>query len=213
MPALGHIDAVTSSGFVEGWAVDSEHIARPVLISVVDADGAEVAFGLANLYREDLAWADLGYGWCFFRLKLAVPPEALRGSKLELIDRNSSAVINSSFNITFTLDDRAPFVSIEEVAAFDPFVLRSIEELRHCEPMFGAYIRQNGIRQFIRAAYLYVLGRPADETGITHYGKLIRRGIMMPFALIKALSESDEFRTSNRALAAPTSPDFAFAES
>ena len=213
MSISGRIDAITSTGFVEGWAADSQHVARPVAVSVVDGDGVEVAYGLANLYREDLALADVGYGWCFFRLKLAVAPDALRSSRLALIDRNSSTAIDSSADIKFTVDDRGPFTSIEEIVAFDPFVLKSIEDLRHCEPMFGAYIRQHGIRQFIRATYLYVLGRPADESGIAHYGKMIRRGIMMPFALIKALSESDEFKKANRALAAPTSSDFAFAES
>jgi hypothetical protein len=71
-------------------------------------------------------------------------------------------------------------------------------------------IKARGVEAFIRAAYVYVLGRPADPSGMAAYAGMIARGELTPFGMVKALSESEEFRAAPRLLAAPMERGFIF---
>jgi hypothetical protein len=92
----------------------------------------------------------------------------------------------------------------------DPTVARSVEHLRGCEPLFTQYIRSRGIDAFVRAAYLYMLGRPTDEDGMRVYGSRLRRGTHNPFELLQILAMSDEFKVNRTELTAPTQASFPF---
>ena len=63
---------------------------------------------------------------------------------------------------------------------------------------------------FIRAAYIYTLGRPVDPDGLDAYGRMIEDRELTPFGLLQALCEGDEFRAVPRLLIAPTEPGFIF---
>jgi hypothetical protein len=62
----GHLDAVTSGGFAEGWAFDSDSPQVVVTVALRAADGTELGRGLANLHRADMADLGFRFGWCAF---------------------------------------------------------------------------------------------------------------------------------------------------
>ena len=64
----GHFDAV-KEGRVEGWAFDPEHPTRRVAIEIW-SDGAFVALGEANLFREDLLNAGFSDGHVHYSIPL-----------------------------------------------------------------------------------------------------------------------------------------------
>jgi hypothetical protein len=207
---LGVIDCVSSSGHIEGWASDDSNPSKPCQITVRDEAGQDLAWGLAHLYREDLARAGIGLGWCAFRLRAVVSPPRLRDAPLILHDRPTGAPLCAPVVVSFVVQPDAPIATAETLVATDPTVLSDMRQLQACEPLFRVFIRDRGLNAFVRAAYIYILGRPADDTGLALYGGLIRQATMSPLALLHTLHDSDEFRSRPRALAAPNTPAFPF---
>jgi hypothetical protein len=206
----GYIDAVTSSGFVEGWAYDSEAPTQPLTVSVQDREGAEVAWGLAHRYREDLVAAHCGIGWCAFQLRVAGSVSRLRKSSVVLLDHASRSEIHRVEPAPYAETGEALLADIADLAHSDPTVINHIEQLRGCEELFGQFIRRQGVDVFVRSAYVYVLGRPVDAAGRARYGRLLRTGGMTPYNLLRTLYDSDEFRSRSRLLHAPNTPAFPF---
>jgi hypothetical protein len=205
----GHIDSVTSLGFVEGWATDPESPTRTVNV-VIRANGAEVARGLALAFREDLMNAGLGLGWCAFRLRLDARDNGKPTGLFELVEGDTGDVMCSTHDLPFRVDDAAPLTSLESLVSADPTVIGGLWQLRKCEALFTHFIQRRGIETFIDAAYAYVLGRAADPTGRLQYTRCIRQANLSPMGVLEALANSDEFRGKNRQLAAPKSPAFPF---
>ncbi|MBP0444526.1 DUF4214 domain-containing protein [Roseomonas sp. SSH11] len=206
----GHLDALTAAGFVEGWAFDRETPARPVQVRVVDPEGAELALGHAHLFRADLANVNFGYGWCAFRLRLGRPVQEVAGIPVSLQAAETGEEIQPA-RVLKLRDGAEPIGnSLARVVAADPLVAGSIEQLRGYAPVLQDFMSRRGIPEFIRTAYLYVLGRPADEDGIRSYAPLLGIGALTPFGLLAVLAASEEFRARPRALLAPNTPAFVF---
>jgi hypothetical protein len=206
----GHIDGVTSSGFVEGWAFDSDAPAEPLAVAILDRDGEEVAWGLAHRYREDLMAAHCGIGWCAFQLRAAVSISRLRKSPVTLVDHASRTEIHRADPAPYAEDGEALLADIADVTRSDPTVVNSVEQLRGCDKLFDRFVRQRGVEAFVRSAYVYVLGRPADAAGRALYGRLLRNGPMTPYGMLRTLYDSDEFRSRPRLPSAPNTPAFPF---
>jgi hypothetical protein len=205
----GHFDAITSSGFAEGWAVDAEVPLRSLLVSIV-SEGEEVGAALANCYREGLAESGFGAGWCAFRARLSLHPKLAQQRRLALVESISGAVIHEPAMLRYYEDSDPVITSVPELVASDPTVLGSLGRLAGCRPVFDSYIKRQGVEGFVRAAYVFVLGRPADAEGISTYARLIRHSMLEPLDVLLALSESDEFRSRPRMLGAPNTPAFPF---
>jgi hypothetical protein len=206
----GHIDSLTSTGFVEGWAFDSDAPAQPLMVAVLDRDGEEVAWGLAHRYREDLMAAHCGIGWCAFQLRVAVSVSRLRKSAIVLLEHGTRAEIHRVDPATYLETGEPLLNAIAELTRADPTVISSIDQLRGCETLFARFVRQRGVEAFVRTAYVYVLGRPADAAGRTQYGRLLRGGGLSPYNLLRTLYDSDEFRSRPRLLSAPNVAAFPF---
>jgi hypothetical protein len=99
---------------------------------------------------------------------------------------------------------------VDEVVRADPTLVDSVEQLRGCGDIFSSLIESAGMEVFIRAAYIYALGRPADPSGLKTYSRMIAEAELTPFGLLQALCDSDEFRAVARILIAPTEPGFIF---
>jgi hypothetical protein len=139
----GRIDAVTSSGYIEGWAFDLHAPLRPLTVSV-QANGREVAQGLANRFRWDLAEAGCGSGWCAFRLRLSGAISRVRRADLSLWDFTQQTEIGQRPGIPLA-DDHEPGLSVlDDIVAEDPTVVRSIEQLRGCGQAFANFIATEG---------------------------------------------------------------------
>ncbi len=205
----GHLDVVTSSGFIDGWAYDTQSPAKPLALCV-HADGEEVARGLANCFRADLMEASIGTGWCAFRFRAAGSAGRLRRATLTLAELPWNTPLALTGTPRLVEDTDLPLTVLDEIARSDPTQITSIEQLRGCTEIFTTLIKAAGVEAFVRAAYIYALGRPADPTGLRLYGGLIGGGELSPFGLLQALCDGDEFRAASRILIAPTEPGFIF---
>lgn len=205
----GHLDAITSSGFVEGWAYNQAAPLDPVAVSVIH-DGTEIARATARQYREDLAESGCGTGWCAFRARVSAPAEQARRMALALTDAASGAVIQNPRILHYYKESEPEITSIEDVIRHDPTLLGPIDRLKACGEIFQAYINLHGVPAFVRTAYIFVLSRPADSDGLNVYTGLMRQGLLHPFNLLRELADSQEFRSKPRMLSAPGSPSFPF---
>jgi hypothetical protein len=205
----GHIDSVTSLGFVEGWAFDQDNPAATVEVAI-QVDGELRAWGYALRFREDLMTAGCGLGWCAFRLRLNAPADNVGEGRFELIERRSGAVITSRKDVPLIADGEVPATSIETLTNADPTIINGLWQLRKCESLLMHFIRLHGVETFIDAAYAYVLGRAADHGGRVRYTRCIRQASLSPVGVLEALGDSDEYRSKIRQLAAPKSSAFPF---
>ncbi len=208
---LGHLDAVTQAGVIEGWACDPDQPGTTLALAVLLEDGTEVAAGRAELFRSDLMEAQLRYGWCAFRLWSALVPDALAAQPLRLVETATGAVLHVQPHLPFRYVEHRDCETVAAVVEEDPTMLRSIDQLAGCGELFATFIAREGLPAFIRAAYGYVLGRPADPVGFASYEKLMRRGALTPFGLLSILADSGEFRSRPRLLPSPVQPAFVFA--
>jgi hypothetical protein len=206
----GWLDELTSAGQVVGWAVDIAAMDQPLEVSILDADGQEIGWGLAHGYREDLAEAGIGTGWCAFRIRVSAPASDLRGRRLTLAARQSGDTLHVADPPTYVEDDDTGILAVDALVGTDPTIIRDIAQLRGCEPLFSAFVKARGVNAFVRATYVYVLGRPVDESGLALYGGLIRKASLSTFELLRILADSEEFRARPRTLAAPNTPAFPF---
>jgi hypothetical protein len=207
----GHLDALTPAGFAEGWAYDDATPDGVLTVRVQDPAGEELGLGFANLFRGDLAEVGFRHGWCAFRLRLSRPTEALRGARLSLHEATSGAQIHATDAWRIREAAEPTGTAVEAVVAQDPTVLRSVQQLQGCADLFARFVARHGQTEFIRTAYAYVLGRPADAAGLASYERMLRIGALTPFGLLLLLADSVEFREQPRLLASPADPGFVFA--
>ena len=92
----------------------------------------------------------------------------------------------------------------------DPTVISGLQQLSGCGALFDQFLAANGPTEFVRAAYIYVLNRPADPSGLQNYATLLAGGETTPLGLLSTLADSEEFRSRPRRLAAPKTPNFPF---
>jgi hypothetical protein len=205
----GNIDAVSSCGFIAGWALDSRAVLKPLEIAILE-DGAEIARGYANIYRSDLVAASRGTGWHGYRLRCAASPMALSRTTLVLAEAASGNPICQRSHVAYAEESDAAISSLQELLAADPMLLASIDQLDGCKRIFEAFIHTRGVEAFVKAAYLYVLDRPCDPAGLGHYSRLIRNEWLGPEGLVRALYNCEEFRSRPRTILAPNTPGFPF---
>jgi hypothetical protein len=206
----GHLDALTTADFVEGWACDTTN-ARPALrIEVAASEDGVVAEGFANLFRPDLAEAKVGFGWCAFRLRLRLYCNAVRKQSISLRDAVTGTVLHTAEELRVRDDLDLPCATVKEAIATDPTVLASLSQLRGCQGLLAQFVTRRGVGEFVRAAYVYVLGRPVDAPALASYGRMLRTGAITPFGLLTVLADSDEFRSRPRLMASPNSAGFVF---
>lgn len=195
---------------MEGWAHDPERPLDPLLVAVLDDEDREIAAGLAHFYRKDLAEVNYAYGWCAFRLAVRGDVESLKGARLRLLAQETQTLLHVAETLSFAIQPDHSVDSVEALAAADPTLLASLDQLDAFEPLFEDYIRARGVEAFLRAVYVYVLSRPIDSSGLLHYGRLVRQSRMSPFAMVRTLADSAEFASRPRHLLAPTQPGFPF---
>jgi hypothetical protein len=206
----GYIDGIASSGYIDGWAFDSDRPLDPLTIGICDEHEQEIAWGLAHLFRDDLSAAGCAAGWCAFRVRTAASVSRLKKQALTLFNRSSKEAIVRRFPVPYTEDWDRALATIDEVVASDPTTISSILQLKGCHDTFSAFMYTHGVDAFIRAAYVYALGRPADPSGLASYGQKIRKNLLTPFQLLEIMVNSDEFRSRTRLLAAPNTRGFPF---
>jgi len=209
----GHLDALTPSGFAEGWAYDTMAPDTVVSLRLFGPEEQDLALGLANLHRADLAEAGLRHGWCAFRLRLALPSpvETLKGTRLVLREAAGGAEIWAGSEWRIREIKEPPLDTMARVVARDPTTIAHVQELSGCGVIFADFIARHGAAEFVRTACLYMLGKPAEEARRTGWEKLLRAGSITPFGLLALLAVTEEARHESRLLASPADPGFIFA--
>jgi hypothetical protein len=206
----GYIDALTSLGFVEGWAYDPEAPAKAVTVSVCRVED-EVAWGLAHRFRPDLLDASYGLGWCAFKLRLDRPLAEGGSGSWRLRERATGAEICEVSNLATIEDPEASAPRPTDWTAIaDPTVLDGVWQLKKCEFLLADFIAEQGIDRFLSVAYGYMLGRPVDESSLALHTRALRQATLSPLDILKELEQSAEFRGQPRRLAAPNSYCFPF---
>lgn len=209
---IGRLERLFSGTYVEGWASETEAPGRALAIEIRTDDGSVVAEGLANLYREDLANAPEGLGWCAFRLRLARPAAEFRRSPLALHEKGSGYRVDVVVGLPLIAGNVQDAGLGADIAGFDPFVIAQISQLRACEDLFARFVRSKSASAFVRMAYIYMLGRPADPETLALHAEMLAKGQLAPLRLLRMIAETREFRARPRELAAPNAPGFPFVE-
>lgn len=205
----GHIDSLTTSGLVEGWALDDSRPLTPLAVAILDRSGAEIASGDAAVWREDLAQASHGYGWCAFRLALGAPPEAVSGQVLRLVAVETRAVLFEGA-AALRNDGLHEIDDLDALIATDPTLSPSIERLESLASVLDAFLVTQGVEAFVGAAYLYVLGRRVDPSGLASFSDRLRTRCLSPYGMLLSLAEGPEFVARNCRLVPPNRPGFPF---
>lgn len=209
----GHLDALTPSGFAEGWAFDKAAPDAVVTVRLCGPADQELGLGLANLHRPDLAEAGLRHGWCAFRLRLALPGpvETLKGTRLALRETTGDTEFWAGTEWRIRESTEAPLDTLARVVARDPTTIANVQELSGCGAILADFVARHGTAEFVRAACLYMLGSPAEEARRAGWERLLRAGAITPFGLLALLAETEEARREKRRLASPADPGFVFA--
>lgn len=205
----GNLDAVTSSDHVLGWAYDTDEPLQPLHVCIVTDEGMEVAHGLAHEFREDLARAGCAGGWCSFRLR-SIVSGSLPWQDLSVIDARSRNRITRRSRLPYVTSEETHHQSIDELLACDPTVIRSLDQLGGLNEVFVSFCDKFGVEAYVRAAYIYLLGRPADAAGLKGYRRHLQAGNGTPYELLRAIADSAEYRSRPRRLCAPTAAGFPF---
>jgi hypothetical protein len=205
----GCIDVISSAGFLDGWALDDTQPLKPLHI-VARAIDRDIASGVANRYRHDLAIPGFSTGWCSYRIKLSATLLDLQDRPISLHDlETGEELVNLIPQVALEPEDDT-LRNIPEIVKSDPTIIQYVEQLSGCDEIFHGYIEYYGLDEFVRCAFRYVLGRPGDLPGVDAYCSHLRDQSLSPFGLIRALYESDEFRIKDIQLAAPPAPGFPF---
>ena len=205
----GQLDAVTTSGYVEGWAFDGDNLLQPLMVRVI-ANETVVATGLASRYRWDLAGSGCGTGWCAFRLRLDAPIIPPDGATWSLIAIDSRAELFQTLELRGSDETEATLSVLADIRLADPTVVHAIDQLAGCAKIFAAFIDQHGVERFVAQSYVYVLGRSADRVGAAFYAAALRAQSISPLNVLARLYDSEEFRSGPQLLVAPPEPGFAF---
>ena len=191
----GYLDAVTSSGHIEGWAYDTQSPFSALQVAIVAEDGRELGRCLACGYREDLLQAGYAAGWCAFRTRLTESPTGIRSFGLLALDNGASSNLIAYQSVPYVVREETPIQTVSELFASDPTQIGSLEQLRGCNELFSAFIKLKGVDAFVRAAYVYLLARTADPSGLAAYRRLLRSKKVTPYGLLLTIANSDEYRS------------------
>jgi hypothetical protein len=142
----GHIDGV-DCGKVIGWAVNPSNpeVHQTLYIAV---DGKSVATAVASTYRKDLRDAGFGTGCCSFSAPLHLPPEALIGKTIGLLDCHGQPIPHAQYTVPkieldftvelaalqqhqlrFNLDSAAPLVQQKALSLYYKNALISTQHI------------------------------------------------------------------------------------
>ena len=107
--------------------------------------------------------------------------------------------------MTTIQDTEVPINTVDALTSTDPTLISGVWQLRGCEQLLLKFIRTHGVEAFVRAAYIYVLGRDADDSGRAMYSRCIRQSTLSPVGILEVLADSEEYRSRTRQLGTPNS--------
>lgn len=207
--ATGKLTILRGPATVEGWAFNPKKPATPLRIAVVQS-GRILGISIANMYSSEIQEQGAPNAWCAFNVAISAPfrPQAQAG--LSLTNYDTNRVLDHVNDLPRQRALLSEYISVEQIIRDDPTNLTDIDTLASYTDLFASFIQSEGEEKFVAAAYAYVLGRAADQTGLDNYTEKLRKKELGPFALLKILANSQEFASRTRFLASPASDGFPF---
>ncbi len=206
----GYLDAITSSGHIEGWAYDTEAPFAGLHVSVLADDGRCLGQGIAGGFREDLMAAGIAGGWCAFRIRLSSSTTGVRAFDLMRLAGKSGAELIARQSVPYVVREEEPIQTVSELIDADPTRITSLHQLSGCDFLFKQFVKANGSEAFVRTAYMYLLARSADPPGLLAYKRYMESKGVTPYGVLLAISDSEEYRSKERRHLAPTASAFPF---
>jgi hypothetical protein len=205
----GFIDTISSTGYVEGWAISNKNNFDAVPVCVLWED-KPIGIGIANLFRSDLLTAGVGHGWHAFRIRVDHTFETQTTLRLLLVElRTTSLIAMAELPCPATLSRKLP--NVDSVLEESDLKVTDISSLALTKTAIDAFVARYGVEEFVACGYCYILGRPADPGGHRSYTELISSGEMEPLVFLSILFNSTERRESKWPVLAPSDSGFIFA--
>ncbi|WP_093565602.1 DUF4214 domain-containing protein [Methylobacterium sp. 174MFSha1.1] len=192
-----------------GWACDTNKPSHPLTIAVT-SEGKMVARAVANQHSNEILQFGAPHAWCSFNALLAIEIKEGFEPYLTLRDYQTSRVLDGMKPILKADLPPSEIANIDDLVHSDPTTLRDIAELSTCGAIFEEFVRSEGEESFVAAAYVYILGRPADAGGLKSYSSRLREKKVTSYDLLRALANSNEFKSKPRLLSSPASSGFPF---
>jgi hypothetical protein len=145
-----------------------------------------------------------------FKLRTEYSVSQLRIMPLRLVERHSTSFIHGVERVPYLEGSERIIDTPQNLQRHDPTMIDSVEQLSGCQTIFDDFIKARGVDAFVRTAYVYVLGRPANQEETALYGQLLRQALLSSYIMIRTLAESTEFRSKTRFLVAPNMMGFPF---
>lgn len=205
----GELDYSSAEDSFVGWARAT--LPGPPSEVTILRNGQPIATAVADLYRLDLIALGVGHGHFGFRVLRGRDCPAGK-ARFTLTERRSGLVFDGAVDVALRpgryRNDRV--LKVEDLLTprrtwTEPEVVANLDCL---EP--EAQWRRLGSRGFVEAAFLFVLGRPADDGGRARYVTALDTRELTPYDILKTLFGSQERARSGPILVSPLDAKYPF---
>lgn len=192
-----------------GWARPRDP--GPACEITILREGQPIATAVADIYRPDIMQLGIGHGHFGFRILRSMQCPAGK-ARFSLVERRSGGGFDGAVDITLQVARyrRDKVLTVEDLLTprttwTEPEVVGNLDCL---EP--EATWKRMGSRRFVEAAFLFVLGRPADDGGRARYTSALDTAELTAYDVLKTLFGSSERARSGPPLLSPLDAKYPF---
>lgn len=192
-----------------GWARPREP--GPACEVTILREGQPIATAVADIYRPDIVQLGIGHGHFGFRILRSTQCPAGK-AHFSLVERRSGGGFEGAVDITLQIARyrRDKVLTVEDLLTprttwTEAEVVGNLDCL---EP--EATWKRMGSRRFVEAAFLFVLGRPADDGGRARYTSALDTAELTAYDVLKTLFGSSERARSGPPLLSPLDAKYPF---
>ncbi len=192
-----------------GWARPRDP-GPPCEVTIL-RDGQPIATAVADIYRPELIQLGIGHGHYGFRILRSVQCPAGK-ARFSLVERRSGAGFDGAVGIALQVSRyrRDKVLTVEDLLT-PRTTWTEAEVVAHLEGLEPeAAWKRMGSRRFVEAAFMFVLGRPADDGGRARYTTALETTELTPYDILKTLFGSQERARSGPPLMSPLDAKYPF---
>lgn len=192
-----------------GWARPLQP--GPACEITILREGQPIATAVADIYRQDIMQQGIGHGHFGFRILRSAQCQAGK-ARFSLVERRSGTGFDGATDITLQVARyrRDKVLTVEDLLTPRTTWTEAevVADLQCLEP--EATWRRMGSRRFVEAAFLFVLGRPADDGGRTRYVTALETAELTAYDILRTLFGSQERARSGPPLISPLDAKYPF---
>jgi hypothetical protein len=205
----GELHYLSSDDCFVGWARPQQP--GPACEIMILRDGEPISTAVADIYRPDIMQIGIGHGHFGFRILRSSQCPAGK-ARFNLVERRSGVAFEGAASIALQVARyrRDKLLTVEDLLTprttwTEAEIVANLECL---EP--EATWRRMGSRRFVEAAFLFVLGRPADDGGRNRYVSALDTSELTAYDILKTLFGSQERASSGPPLLSPLDAKYPF---